>query len=221
MHIRSEEHNTQTKKLLVNFSREAAWERHGKGRAKECTKWPRRGVRPSQEGGCNADESVSKCLSASCRRGRDSGNSFRQMGQLEAAPPPPAVPSPHLFTLTPCRIGRIYFHTYFMAEIRHLVKVRGRLIKKAGRYSAESKRTMDHILYMATAHRGIEENQQPGCWKQLLSTVVIVQSVCVISFFFFVQKYEKTTTYNVHYFSYQQPRSCKDAQNGFHSKSIT
>lgn len=46
---------------------------------------------------------------------------------------------------------------------------------------------MDHIVYMATAHRGIEENQQPGCWKQLLSTVVMVQSVCVISSFFFAK----------------------------------
>lgn len=33
-----------------------------------------------KKGRCNADESVSKCLSASCLRLRGSGNSFRQMG---------------------------------------------------------------------------------------------------------------------------------------------
>lgn len=33
-----------------------------------------------KKGRCNGDESVSKCLSASCLRLRDSGNSFRQMG---------------------------------------------------------------------------------------------------------------------------------------------
>lgn len=45
-------------------------------------------------------------------------------------------------------------------------------------------RTMDHIVSMAAAHRGIEKNQQAGCWKQFLSTVVMVQSACVISSFF-------------------------------------
>lgn len=107
-----------------------------------------------------------------------------------------------------------------MAEIRHLVKVRGRLINKAWRYSAESKRTMDHIVYMATAHRGIEENQQPGCWKQLLSTVVMVQSVCVISFFSFCRNTKKQP-HTMSITLATNNLAPADAQNGFHSKSIT
>lgn len=111
------------KKLLVRFRQEAAWEQHGKGLWRWRT-WSGHGEESPQRseaitGREDADESVSKCLLASCRRLRDSGNSFRQMGQLEAAPPPPAVPSPHLFTLTPCRIARPYSHTWFMAKIRH------------------------------------------------------------------------------------------------------
>lgn len=84
-------------------------------------------VRPRRQRRCNDDESVSKRLPASCRRPRDCENCFRQMGQLEAAPPPPAAPTPHLFTLSPHRMGQPDFHTYFMGEIRHLAKVRGRL----------------------------------------------------------------------------------------------
>lgn len=76
-------------------------------------------VRPRRHRRRNDDESVSKRLSASCPRLRDCENSFRQMGQLEAAPPPPAVPTPRVFTLSLRRIGQPGFHTYFMAEMRH------------------------------------------------------------------------------------------------------
>lgn len=131
-------HTQQKKNLHVKISR---GKRRGsgtgkKGIAKEQMKWPQRGScspRPWRQGRRNDDESVSKRLAASCRRLRDCGNSFRQMGRLEAAQPPPAVPTPTFVYSTQTWTAWLSYIFYGCKPTLALmlVKVGGRLTNKA------------------------------------------------------------------------------------------
>lgn len=89
MHTKVAHLKAQTKTTLSSYSprkqrgsgmeRESSmsvWNAHGKETVHEMGATEGN----QKKGRCNADESVSKCLSTSCLRLRDSGNSFRQMG---------------------------------------------------------------------------------------------------------------------------------------------